>query len=97
MQKKTTQKDQPTPNNKLENPNKMAAIFPTNGFVSPKAVLNKDKVLISYTSEKNLGSGLKYEKKETPHRESKVTRIEELEKIVEESKIRQSELSNKES
>ena len=78
MQKKTSQKDQPTSNAKLENPNKIPATFQTNGFVSPKAVLNKDKVLLSYTSEKNLASGLRYEKKETPHRDSKVTRIEEL-------------------
>jgi hypothetical protein len=42
-----------------------------NGFVSPKAAFNKDKVMISYASEKNLGLGFKTEKKD-----SKAVKIE---------------------
>jgi hypothetical protein len=34
-----------------------------NGFVSSKAAFNKEKVLISYQSEKNLGLGFKGDKK----------------------------------
>jgi hypothetical protein len=39
----------------------------------------KDKVLISYTSEKNIGLGVKGKEP----RDSKVVKIEELEKIIE--------------
>lgn len=46
-----------------------------NGFVSPKAAFNKDKVLISYASEKNLALGPKMERKE-PQRDSKAVKIE---------------------
>lgn len=77
MQKKPSLKDPPTTQiPKIEQISKPAAL---NGFVSPKAAL-KDKVLISYASEKNISIGVKTEKKES-QRDSKV-KIEELEKII---------------
>ena len=57
---------------KVEVPSKTS----TNQVTSPKAALNKEKLLISYGSEKNLGSIKPVEKKQTPR--SKQNRIEQI-------------------
>lgn len=84
--KKTSQKE-PV---KVETQPKPAVPSVVGGLGSPKFNPNKDKVLISYNSEKNLATP-KNDKKD-----SKVVRIEELEKIIEEEKSRASELVAKE-
>jgi hypothetical protein len=60
MQKKISHKEPLTTPTKVELQPKMASNFSTNAFLSPKANLNKDKMLTSFPSEKNLASGIRF-------------------------------------
>lgn len=72
IQKKNSQKQQITfPKPQLQP--KISANLAGTGFTSPKAAFNKDKILISYTSQKNLGLGIKNGPKE--QRDSKAVKI----------------------